>query len=150
VTAVSSNRKTWGFRQWTAHRDPLTLATDNCLGLRSTSSTIRACGRLVDPRLDLGFRDSVSGAVRTTCFRDRHVRIKRRNSGTPWRCRWSFGHVVTTSPPIMMSPSVISSSPAIIRSVVDFPHRRPDQHDELMVGDVEIDAAHRLDVVRNA
>src|SRR5216683_3664998 len=34
----------------------------------------------------------------------------------------SFGGTsLTTSPPIMISPSVISSSPAIIRSVVDFP-----------------------------
>src|SRR6202043_1831171 len=34
----------------------------------------------------------------------------------------SFGGTsLTTSPPIMMSPSVISSSPAIIRRVVDFP-----------------------------
>src|SRR5215469_7249957 len=35
----------------------------------------------------------------------------------------SFGGTsLTTSPPIAMSPSVISSSPAIIRSVVDLPH----------------------------
>src|SRR5215203_1658954 len=34
----------------------------------------------------------------------------------------SFGGTsLTTSPPIMMSPSVMSSSPAIIRSVVDLP-----------------------------
>src|ERR1700694_4783685 len=34
----------------------------------------------------------------------------------------SFGGTsLTTSPPIMMSPSVISSRPAIIRKVVDFP-----------------------------
>ena len=31
------------------------------------------------------------------------------------------GTSLTTSPPIMMSPSVMSSSPAIIRSVVDLP-----------------------------
>src|SRR3982074_3973100 len=34
----------------------------------------------------------------------------------------SFGGTsLTTSPPIMMSPSVISSRPAVMRSVVDFP-----------------------------
>ena len=35
----------------------------------------------------------------------------------------SFGAMpFTTSPPIFSSPSVMSSSPAIIRSAVDLPH----------------------------
>ena len=61
----------------------------------------------------------------------------------------SFGGTsLTTSPPIAMSPPVISSSPAIMRSVVRLAAARgPDQHDELLVGDVEVDAAHGLDLV---
>ena len=61
----------------------------------------------------------------------------------------SFGGTsLTTSPPITMSPPVISSSPAIMRSVVDLAAaRRADQHDEFLVGDVEIDAAHGRDFV---
>ena len=56
----------------------------------------------------------------------------------------SFGGTsLTTSPSIAISPPLISSSPAIIRSVVVLPQPDgPDQHDELLVGDVEIDAAH--------
>ena len=35
-----------------------------------------------------------------------------------------------------------------MRSVVDLPQPDgPDQHDELLVGDVEVDAAHGLDLV---
>ena len=61
----------------------------------------------------------------------------------------SFGGTsLTTSPPIAISPSVMSSRPgdhAQRRRLAAA--RRPDQHDELLVGDVEIDAAHRLDLV---
>jgi hypothetical protein len=61
----------------------------------------------------------------------------------------SFGGTsLTTSPPIRISPPVMSSRPAIMRSVVDLPQPDgPDQHHELVVGDVEIDAANSLDLV---
>ena len=82
---------------------------------------------------------------------DRHVRVERVVL-EHHRDVASFGGTsLTTSPPIMMSPSEMSSRPAIIRSVVDLPQPDgPDQHDKLMVGDVEIDAAHRLDLVISA
>ena len=52
------------------------------------------------------------------------------------------GRSLTTSPPIEISPAVISSRPAIMRSVVRLAAaRRADQHDEFVVRDVEIDAA---------
>ena len=55
------------------------------------------------------------------------------------------GTSLTTSPPIQISPSVISSRPAIMRSVVDLPQPDgPDQHDELVIGDLQVDALHRL------
>ena len=48
----------------------------------------------------------------------------------------------------MMSPPVMSSRPAIMRSVVRLAAARgPDQHDELLVGDVQVDAAHRRRLV---
>ena len=48
-----------------------------------------------------------------------------------------------TWPPIFSSPSVMSSSPATIRSAVDFPQPgRADEDHELAVGDVEV---HVLD-----
>ena len=58
----------------------------------------------------------------------------------------SFGGTsLTTRPPIAISPSVISSSPAIIRSRVDLPQPDgPDEHDELAVGDVDVDAVDDL------
>ncbi len=58
------------------------------------------------------------------------------------------GRSLTTAPPIEISPSVISSRPAIIRQGRALAAARgADQNDEFVVGDVEIDAgdsnAHR-------
>ena len=57
----------------------------------------------------------------------------------------SFGALsLTTWPPIRSSPSVMSSSPAIMLSVVDFPQPDgPDEDHELAVGDLEVDVASR-------
>ncbi len=50
------------------------------------------------------------------------------------------GRVLTSRPPIDRRPDEIDSSPAIIRSVVDFPHPDgPDQHDELAIAHVEVE-----------
>jgi hypothetical protein len=50
----------------------------------------------------------------------------------------SLGGTSFTSP-IMMSPPLISSSPAIMPSVV-LATAEADQHDELLVRDIEVDA----------
>ena len=59
------------------------------------------------------------------------------------------GTLLTTRSPIRMSPCEICSSPAIIRSSVDFPQPDgPDENDELAVGDVDIhpvDDLHRAE-----
>ena len=57
----------------------------------------------------------------------------------------SFGAMsLTTLPPMRSSPSVMSSSPAIMFSVVDLPQPgRADEDDELAVGDVEVDVVRR-------
>ena len=55
---------------------------------------------------------------------------------------------LTTSPPIFSSPSVMSSSPAIIRSAVDFP--QPEGPTRIMnspSGDLEVDVLHGLEAV---
>ena len=51
-------------------------------------------------------------------------------------------------PPIRISPELISSSPAIMRSAVVLPQPgRADEHDELALGDLEVEVADRDDVV---
>ena len=53
-------------------------------------------------------------------------------------------------PATVISPSVTGSSPAISRSRVDLPQpERPSDRDELALGDVEVDAAQRLDPARS-
>ena len=54
----------------------------------------------------------------------------------------SFGGTsLTTSPPMRISPPVISSSPAIMRSSVDLPQPEgPTSTRERAVGDVDVDA----------
>ena len=70
-----------------------------------------------------------------------------RSSGRPSRCRdpWR-GSSLTTRPPMAISPPVISSSPAIIRSKRGLAAaRRADQHHEFAVVDIDADAVHDLD-----
>ena len=59
----------------------------------------------------------------------------------------SFGGTLfTTRSPIRMSPCEICSSPAIMRSSVDFPQPDgPDEDHELAVADVDVDAVDDLD-----
>ena len=58
---------------------------------------------------------------------------------------------LTTSPPIRSSPSVMSSSPAIIRSAVDLPQPDgPDEDHELAVLDLEVDVLDGLEAVADS
>ena len=58
------------------------------------------------------------------------------------------GRSFTTLPSMLISPEVISSSPATMRSVVVLPQPDgPDQHHELLVADLEVDVLHRVDAV---
>ena len=58
------------------------------------------------------------------------------------------GRSLTTRPPIEMVPSVISSSPAIIRRAVDLPQPGgPDEDHELVVPDVEVEPLDDRDLV---
>jgi hypothetical protein len=61
--------------------------------------------------------------------------------------RFFGGTSLTIRSPMRMTPSVISSSPATMRSVVDLPAaRRPDEDDELLIADRQIDRVHGLHV----
>ena len=54
------------------------------------------------------------------------------------------GTSLTRLPSIDKSPELIDSSPAIMRSVVDFPQPDgPEQHHELAVFDIKIDGVDR-------
>ncbi len=103
---------------------------------------------LVDPRLDLGLGVAFQAKPERHVFRDCHVRIERvvlehhRDVAVLWR------HIVDD-----VAPDHDVAVGDVLKAG-DHPQRgrfsaagRPDQHDKLMVGDVEIDAAHRLDVV---
>ncbi len=62
------------------------------------------------------------------------------------RLRWLAGRSFTTRSPIEMRPSLMSSSPAIIRSSVDLAATRgADQHHELARAHLEVDAMHHLE-----
>ncbi len=76
-----------------------------------------------------------------------HVRIERVVLEDHFAMSRSFGGVsFTMRPPMAIVPPLISSSPAIMRSVVDFPQpRRPDQHDKFLVADLEIHFIDGLD-----
>ena len=46
-----------------------------------------------------------------------------------------------------MSPPVMLSSPAVIRSKVDLPHPEgPDEHDKLAIRNIDIDAVKDLNI----
>ena len=71
---------------------------------------------------------------------DRHVRIERVILEDHRDIAVLRRDVVDPLSPMRMSPLEISSRPAIIRSVVDFPQPGwPDEHDELAVFDLETD-----------
>ena len=55
---------------------------------------------------------------------------------------------LTTRSPMRISPPVIVSSPAIMRRAVDLAAaRRPDEHQELAVGDLQVEVVDGLEAV---
>jgi hypothetical protein len=127
----------------------LTLAAGQLLRLAVDEfDDIEHARGFVDPGLDLGFGKSLQAQAERHVFRYRHMRIKRvvlEHHGDVTILRW---HVVD---------DIASNHDVAVGDVLqprDHPQRgrlaaarRPHQHDKLMVGDVEIDAAHRLDLV---
>jgi hypothetical protein len=102
----------------------------------------------VDPGLDLGLRIALQPQSERHVLRNRHVRVERVILKYHRDIAVLRRHVVDD---VAADHDV---SVGDILQAGDHPQcgrlaaaRRPDQHDKLMVGDVEIDAAHRLDLV---
>ena len=63
--------------------------------------------------------------------------------------RFFGGRSLTTRPPMLTVPPLIGSSPAIIRRAEVLPQPDgPTKHDELAVGDLEVELGHRFRPVR--
>ncbi len=106
-----------------AHRDPLALATGE---VRRFALASAGSGRGPAPPPRPSRRSSPAASWRASarrpCSRALSCAGTARSSGTPSRCRGPSGAMLlTTLPPIRSSPSLMSSSPAIMLSVVDFP-----------------------------
>ena len=84
---------------------------------------------------------------RTRCSRARSLSGRARRTGTPWRCRGPWGATsLTMRSPMRMSPSRRVSSPAMqIEQRRLAAARRPEQHQELAVVDLEVDVLEHLD-----
>ena len=132
-----------------AHGDALALAAGQLLRLAVDQfDDVEHARGLVDPALDLGLRIALQPQPERHVFRDRHVRVERVVLEHHRDVAVLRRHVVD---------DVAADHDVAVGDVLeprDHPQRgrlaaarRSDQHDELMVGDVEIDAAHRLDVV---
>ena len=120
----SSNRYTAGWR--TMARPMATRwrwPPDSSRGLaRQVRAQLEDPGRLVDALLDLGSSAPWRSSGRRPCCRTRSCAGRARSSGTPWRCRARPARSwLTTRPAIEISPPLISSRPATMRSSVDLP-----------------------------
>ena len=132
-----------------AHGDALTLAAGQLLRLAVDQfDDVEHARSLVDTALDLGLRIALQPQPERHVLRNRHVRVERvvlkhhRDIAILWR------HVVD---------DVAADHDVAVGDIFqagDHPQRgrlaaarRSHQHDKLMVGDVEIDAAHRLDFI---
>ena len=131
------------------HRDALALAARKLLRLAVDQvGDVEHAGGFGDPALDLGLRIVLQPQTERHVFRHRHVRIQRVVLEHHRDVAVLRRHVVD---------DVAADHDVAVGDVLeprDHPQRgrlaaarRTYQHDELMVGDVEIDAAHRLDLV---
>ena len=139
----------WIAHDGPAHRDPLALAAGKLLWLAVDKfDDIKHPRGFIDPALDLGLRIALQPQPERHVLRHRHVRVERivlehhRDVAILWR------HVVDD-----IAPDHDVAAGDILQAC-DHPQRRrlaaagrTHQHHELMVGDIEIDAADRLDLV---
>ena len=142
----SSSRNTCGCR--TSARPSATRwrwPPDSAAGLRSSSaSEFQRLRRLRHAR---GHRRLVVAAQlrgRRRGSRPRSCADTAHSSGTPSRCRDPSARTsLTTRSPMRSVPEVIDSSPAIIRNKRRLAAaRRPDQHQQLAVGNAEAGVGH--------
>jgi len=132
-----------------AHRDPLALAARQLLRLAVDQfDDVEHARGLLDPGLDLGFRIVFQAQPERHVFGHRHVRVKRvilEHHGNVAVLRRHVVDDVAADHDVavgdILQPGNHSQRGRFSAA------RRSHQHDEFMVGDVQIDAAHRLDVV---
>ncbi len=132
-----------------AHRNALALAAGELLGLAVDQvGDVEHPGSFRDPALDLGLGVVLQPQAERHVLGHRHVRIERVVLEHHRDVAVLRRHVID---------DVAADHDVAVGDVLeacDHPQgrrlaaaARPDQHHELMVGDVEIDAAHRLDLV---
>ena len=146
----SSNRNTFGLR--TMARPMATRwrwPPESCRGLRSSSSVMSRMRRgLLDAARDLVLREALEPQPERHVLVHRHVRVER-------VVLEHHRHVAVLRRDVVDHLAVDRDLAAgDVLEAGDHPQRRrlaaagrADQHHELLVGDVEIDAAHRLGVV---
>ena len=130
-----------------AHRDPLALAARELPRLAVEELVERPASR--PPRATRGRsrpRRPCAILSANRCSRARSCAGRARSPGRPSRRRGPAAATsFTTRPPMRSSPSVMSSRPAIIRSSGRLAAaRRPDQHHQLAVGDLQRQVLDRL------
>ena len=141
----SSNRKTLG--RATMARPMATRwrwPPDSWRGLRSRRATMPQHRAASSTRASISAFGPRDRAGRRRCSRRRSYAGRARRTGTPWRCRGPWARSSLTSRRrCAICRRSMSSSPAIIRSMRGLAAARgADQHQELAVGDVEVDAVH--------
>ena len=119
----SSSRNTAGSRTMARPRATrCRCPPERALGLRSSRCSISRILAASCTLASISFSPACAAAGRRPCSYTRSCGDKGRSSGTPWRCPGPWGPRRSSAcRRISNSPLVISSSPAIIRSVVDLP-----------------------------
>ena len=127
-----------------AHGHTLPLAARQLLRLAIEQvDDVEDVRRLVHAALDLGPSERLAASGRTPCCRTRSCADRARSSGTPSRCRGPRRDVVddaSADQHLAVGDLLQARDHAQGRGLAAA--RRPDQHEELVVGDLEIDAAH--------
>ena len=130
-----------------AHGDALALAAGKLARLAvEIGLELQHLRRLADALGDLRLGNAGDLQPVGPCWRKPTCADRGRSSGTPWRCRARAAPgSLTTRPPMEISPDVMVSSPATMRSRVDLPQPRgADDDDQLAVGDLRVDPVDDL------
>jgi hypothetical protein len=132
-----------------AHRDALALAARELLGLAVEQlGDVEDAGRRPDPLVDLRLRCLLELEPERHVLVHVHVRVERvvlEHHGDVAVLRRDVVHDVATDRDVAAGDLLEAGDHAKRRALAAA--RRPDQHDELLVRDVEVDTAHRQHLV---
>ncbi|MEH2542427.1 hypothetical protein V1287_006361 [Bradyrhizobium sp. AZCC 1699] len=139
----------WVTHDGAAHGDALALAAGQLLRLAVDQfDDVEHARSLVDTALDLGLRIALQPQSERHVLRDRHMRIERvvlKHHRDIAILRWHVVDDVAADHDVAVG-DIFQAGDHPQRCRLSAP-RWSDQHHELMVRDVEVDAAHRLDLV---